>query len=103
MSTNGNVNGTESEGDIVERLFRAGAVVLPTARSGWDRSIIDCQSREYILDREACIEALRRLGRIPWQSVNCENKSLALAILDNVKHALSVMKDEMAKNEGKML
>lgn len=95
---------TPENRDLLGELLRIGVVCLPSAkREGWQTTKIDGQSLEYIVDREACVEALIRLRKIPWQSVDCESKPLALEILDNVNHALTVMRDAMARNEPKML
>lgn len=94
---------TLQQTDWLAELFRVGAVVLPTHRVGWERSRIDDQQREYILDREACVEALKRVQSMNWTSIHCGDKALAEAIRENAIHALMVMRDAMARNELRML
>lgn len=94
---------SQEDTDLLAELLRIGAVVLPTHHPGWEHSQIDGQQREYILDREAVIEAGNRLRKVPWQNVDCANKSLAIAIIENMRHSLGVMETAMRENERKML
>lgn len=87
----------------LSELFASGAICLPSHRQGWDGSRIDGQQREYIIDREAVMEVMVRITKVGWQSVNCEDKRLALLIIENVRHSLGVMLREMSENERRML
>lgn len=89
---------------FLAELLNAGAVVLPSPRrEGFEMSRIDVQQVEFILDREALIEAINRIARIPWQNIDASDRKLALLIRENVMHALGVMASAMAKNEERML
>lgn len=92
------------ERDVLSRAIGNGSVVFPArVRKGWEHTKIDGTQREFILDREACCEALRRIGQVPWQSINADDKSLAEQIRENCVHALTVMRDSMARNEERMI
>jgi len=89
---------------FLAELLDTGAVVLPSpCREGLEMSRIDGQQVEYILDREALIEAVNRISRIPWQNIDASDRKLALLIRENVMHSLGVMASAMAKNEERML
>lgn len=89
---------------FLAELLNAGAVVLPSPRrEGFEQSAINEQTREYIIDREALIEAVNRISRISWQNIDASDRKLALLIRENVMHSLGVMASAMAKNEERML
>lgn len=97
------MNEAEKEKFLTE-LLDAGAVVLPSPRrKGAEFSRIDGQQVEFILDREALIDAVNRIARIPWQNIDASDRRLALLIRENVMHSLGVMASAMAKNEERML
>ena len=75
----------------------------PAKRYGWKHSKLDQGQVEYILDRQAVIEAVKLIQRVSWQSINCEDKSLADTIREFALHSLATMAQSMSKNEDKIL
>lgn len=72
-------------------------------RPGWKRSKLDQQTCDYILEREAVIEATLKVTHTSWQSINAQNRELAEEIRHNALHALAVMARAMARNEENFL
>lgn len=72
-------------------------------RPGWKRSKIDQQTRDFVLQREAAIEATLKISHTAWQSINAQDRALAEEIRHNVLHALTVMVRAMARNEENFL
>jgi len=74
-----------------------------TYRYGWKRSKLDAQQREYIIEREGVIEAIRKVQQVTWQSIDCTNRELAEQIRENAMHSLATLARAMTLNEERML
>lgn len=72
-------------------------------RYGWKRCKLDDQQREYIIQREAALQAAQTLVRISWQSIDLSNQELALTIRENALHSLATLIRAMALNEDRMI
>jgi hypothetical protein len=72
-------------------------------RYGWKRSALDQQQVEYIVEREAVIQAVLAVQRVCWQSIHCGNQELALKIRENALHSLATLVRAMTLNEERIL
>lgn len=72
-------------------------------RYGWRHTKLDPQQTEYIIDREAVIQAVKSVQKITWQSINAHDRELALKIRENVLHSLATMAQSMTTNEERIL
>jgi hypothetical protein len=92
-----------SEREEFMGLFRDLVESSRPVRLGWGRSLIDDLQRDYILDRERIIDAIREVHRVSWRSIDAENQELAEKIRHSGTHALTVMHHAMRNNERRIM